>query len=414
MLPKSPLAPDIPGASGHFGSPVAPREWSGEGSAEWLRCWLTACSVARVLSMRSLPFPAARSGLCTGAMAVRRVSQLNALGQSRKERGRLARAGELVRVRHGAYADEAAVGALQRHLQLVAGTEPLLAPGTVLSHVSAGILHQLPSWEPQLGRVTVIRQSAGHGSRRTALHSRSLPLSAEEVTSVGGHRCTTLERTAIDLACSLDFERAVAVLDAALRLGGSRTVMSDIVSRSSGRHGVGTARAALSFADGKSESVGESVSRVRLAEAGVAVPGLQLNVFDASGQWVARCDFGWALEGVLGEFDGRIKYIGTPGGGGPSRDAREGPRGQTARTRMGGRALELGRPSGRRTTQAQSRGGLRPRPPRQDPGTRRARRPTVRSRRVTWLPEGPFAAGISGASGRFGSEPAGSERAKTL
>jgi hypothetical protein len=33
---------------------------------------------------------------------------------------------------------------------------------------------------------------------------------------------------------------------------------------------------------------------------------------------------------------------------------------------------------------------------------------------VTWLPEGPFAAGISGASGRFGSEPAGSERAKTL
>jgi len=33
-------------------------------------------------------------------------------------------------------------------------------------------------------------------------------------------------------------------------------------------------------------------------------------VFDAFGTWLARSDFGWKERGVLGEFDGRIKYTG--------------------------------------------------------------------------------------------------------
>lgn len=41
-------------------------------------------------------------------------------------------------------------------------------------------------------------------------------------------------------------------------------------------------------------------------------PELQVNIFDHRGSWVARSDFGWLGHGVLGEFDGRIKYLGTP------------------------------------------------------------------------------------------------------
>jgi len=226
-------------------------------------------------------------------------------------RARMARAGELVVVRHGAYADAPAASALDRHRRLIDGTVPLLGDATVLSHVSAGVLHGLPSWESMLGQVTVVRRSHGHGSRRRYLHVRTAPLVDAEVVEVDGFMATSIERTAVDLACTLDFERAVAVLDAALHLGGQPLAMADVLAEAARRHGVATARAALEFADGRSESVGESVSRVRMADAGLPVPQLQLNVFDGRGGWLARSDFCWEEFGVLGEFDCQIKYRGT-------------------------------------------------------------------------------------------------------
>lgn len=244
-------------------------------------------------------------------MSVKRTRQLNSAGQSPKVRARMTKAGELVVVRHGAYADAPPAGALDRHRRLIDGTVPLLGEATVLSHVSAGLLHGLPSWESMLGQVTAVRRSGGHGSRRRYLHVRSSPLADAEVVEVDGFMATSLERTAIDLACTLDFERAVAVLDAALHLGGQPLVMAGILDGAARRHGVVTARAALGFADGRSESVGESVSRVRMADAGLPMPELQPNVFDGSGGWLARSDFCWEELGVLGEFDGQVKYRGT-------------------------------------------------------------------------------------------------------
>ena len=132
------------------------------------------------------------------------------------------------------------------------------------------------------------------------------------MAQVDGFPVTTLERTAIDLSRCLTFERAVAVLDAALHLRADLDLMAGILRAAAGRHGVATGRAALESADGRSESVAESVSRVRMAEAGLPVPELQLHVFDDYGTWLARCDFGWEELGVLGEVDGRLKYTGTP------------------------------------------------------------------------------------------------------
>jgi len=244
-------------------------------------------------------------------MTVKRTNQLNAVGQSPKVRARLTRAGELVVVRHGAYSDAPPAGALDRHRRLIAGTVPLLGEATVLSHVSAGVLHGLPSWESMLAKVTVVRRTNGHGSRRRYLHVRTASLAPWEVVEVDGCTATSIERTAIDLARCVDFERAVAVLDAALHLGGDLLAMWDVLAQATGRHGVGTARAAMEFADARSESVGESVSRVRIADSGLPMPELQLNVFDSLGAWLARPDFCWEALGVLGEFDGRVKYLGT-------------------------------------------------------------------------------------------------------
>lgn len=233
-------------------------------------------------------------------------------GQTHKDRARLSRSGELVRVRHGAFAESHADGAVGRHRQLIAGTAPILGPDTVLSHSSASVLHGLPVWEPMLGQVTVTRRSRAHGSKGRHLHAHRAPLAPEEIVLLGGLPVTSLERTAIDLARVLPFKRAVAVLDAALHLKADKDLMADSLVAAHGRRGVGTARRALAFADGRAESVGESVSRVVMAAEEVPVPLLQLNVYDEFGNWLARTDFGWKERGVLGEFDGKVKYTGTP------------------------------------------------------------------------------------------------------
>ena len=72
----------------------------------------------------------------------------------------------------------------------------------------------------------------------------------------------------------------------------------------------GTRRAArvVDFADGGGRSVGESRSRVVLHELGLPPSALQFQVTGADGTFLARTDFAWEEERVIGEFDGRIKY----------------------------------------------------------------------------------------------------------
>ena len=74
------------------------------------------------------------------------------------------------------------------------------------------------------------------------------------------------------------------------------------------RRGVPLARRATAFADARAESVGESRSRVALARAGLPVPEVQWEVRDEAGRLIGRTDFGWPDHGVIGEFDGQIKY----------------------------------------------------------------------------------------------------------
>ena len=240
-------------------------------------------------------------------MTVLRAHDLVITGQNP---GSLVRQGKLVRVRHGAYADAVGTDALTKHRQLVAGTWPIVGADAVLSHISAGVMHGLPTWDDSLDRVTVARPSGGHGSRRTSLHVRVSALPRSDTTSIEGRRVTSIERTVADLACMLRYERAVAVMDAALHAGADRSLIADQVSASARKHGIRTARAALEFADGRSESVAESMSRVRMSEVGVPEPELQVEIFDDFGNLLGRSDFGWVLLGVLGEFDGKVKYIG--------------------------------------------------------------------------------------------------------
>ena len=62
------------------------------------------------------------------------------------------------------------------------------------------------------------------------------------------------------------------------------------------------------FADGLSESVGESRSRVMMHLTDLPAPVLQLKVHNDQGRLLGRCDYGWKDGRLLGEFDGLVKY----------------------------------------------------------------------------------------------------------
>lgn len=64
---------------------------------------------------------------------------------------------------------------------------------------------------------------------------------------------------------------------------------------------------ARALADPRAESVGESVSRVLIAELGFAPPQLQIEFRLPDGR-LARVDFFWPEIGLVGEFDGEMKY----------------------------------------------------------------------------------------------------------
>ena len=231
-------------------------------------------------------------------------------GWSDDELGRLVRIGELGRLRRGAYVngvlpdDAAAV-----HRLLVRATLGGLRQPAVVSHQSAAVLHGLPLWDVALDRVHVTRRPPAWNSSSGILVGHVARLRDDEVEEIDGVPVTTAVRTALDLARSLPHEAAVVSLDAALH---GRLLDHDVLRTRlfdiAGTPGSRSATRAVTFADGRSESVGESRSRVILARWGLAPSALQFDVRSASGGVIGRADFAWEERGVLGEFDGRVKY----------------------------------------------------------------------------------------------------------
>lgn len=88
--------------------------------------------------------------------------------------------------------------------------------------------------------------------------------------------------------------------DAALHL-------SNALRAAAGLDGVSRAHAVIAFLDGRSESVGESLSRIRIEQYGLPSPILQYEVIAGDGRRY-RLDFFWEEYGIVGEFDGVGKY----------------------------------------------------------------------------------------------------------
>lgn len=234
-------------------------------------------------------------------------------GWTDPELRRKLRSGAITPVRRGSYRLRAAPDTPEaRHALLVRATLPHLAPGWVVSDVSAAVLLGLPIWNLPLDRVHVSRDGTGGGRVTRGVHRHLVPLDPSEIVHVDGIALTSPARTVVDTASRAPFEQAVVVADAALapREGGpltDRAALIAAVERST-RHGLAAARRAVAFADGGGRSPGESRSRVAMWRAGLPAPVLQYEVRTAAGRLVGIVDFAWPELRTVGEFDGRIKY----------------------------------------------------------------------------------------------------------
>jgi hypothetical protein len=186
----------------------------------------------------------------------------------------------------------------------------LLAAGlpaeTGFSHETAAMFRGLATYGiPAQLRVTGTKVRA---VRTSDLHVHRAGLRDTDVTYVDGLPVTSLARTAVDIGRSVDFAAALVTADAALRAGASRGQMQEVLRHQWTWPRVRHAMPVVRHADARSESPAESVVRSRFITRGLPMPQLQHNVFDGP-TWIARTDFYWEEFGLVGEVDGRVKYV---------------------------------------------------------------------------------------------------------
>ena len=146
---------------------------------------------------------------------------------------------------------------------------------------------------------------ADHGRLRNALaRSGERTVLARDLMEVGGICVTTPLRTALDLGRLLRRDKALACLDALLRLG-VFTLEELLVElgRFKGQRGIRQLRVLAPLADGRAQSPGESVLRLRWIDAGLPRPQLQIEIVEG-GRTIYYLDIG--LEELLFavEYDG--------------------------------------------------------------------------------------------------------------
>lgn len=248
-----------------------------------------------------------------------RVADLAREGGADRAVRRSAERGSAVRVARGRFLPVGQWSGLDRDGQykakIHAWVETTRTP-QVFSHWSAAALWGYPiigAW-PNRIHVTLGLRSGQRSTRGVARHLAVL--GDDDVMEFDGLLVTSPFRTIVDLARVAGFASGVAACDYALapidRLTSplmhlEREALAEAAEKLTGLPGVRRLRSVVEFADGRSGSPGESLSRVVISRLHLPAPELQFEVVDRDGQgW--HCDFGWPGHSLLGEFDGMVKY----------------------------------------------------------------------------------------------------------
>jgi len=225
---------------------------------------------------------------------------------------RAAERGRLVRVHRGAFLPSEGWRALtetEQYTYRILGAVGSARVIPVVSHVSAAVLHGAPIIGPLPSLVHVLATQAAGTRTEHGYRKHATPFVADGLDIRGELRMTSLVRTLAEVAADSPFLTAIGMLDWALS---QHPISKDDIVRALDdfrvRRGRARALRAIDFADARAGSPGESLSRVRIHQAGMPPPELQVEFGDARGR-VGIVDFWWPDHQLIGEFDGVAKYM---------------------------------------------------------------------------------------------------------
>lgn len=228
------------------------------------------------------------------------------VGVSRDELRLLVATAKVCRLLRGVYVAAGAPETLELRAEAVAKVVPR---GTVVCGRTAawlwGVDALAMSSTGDLPPVDVMGPAGSARSRRADTSGRTGPLLESDVIELSGIWVTTPARTAADLARLLPRPDALAALDVLMGLPEmSRELVAGVLGRFTRYRGVIQARELVDLADPRSESPQESRARLRCVDAGFPCPEPQIDVFDETGDLLARLDMGWRELLKAVEFDG--------------------------------------------------------------------------------------------------------------
>lgn len=184
-----------------------------------------------------------------------------------------------------------------------------LGSNVALSHLSGVLLHGIDVWDPDLRHVHVTRLDGAQGRIEGDVIHHEGQWAGNEVVEVDGLRVLAPVRCALEYGSRVTAEAALVVLDSMLHHDLADEHMLDRKFRAMAAWpGMRHLHVPVRMADGRAESVGETRGRWTFWRMGLPAPDLQVKIYDSKGELRGICDWGWLDQGVLGEFDGRVKY----------------------------------------------------------------------------------------------------------
>lgn len=241
------------------------------------------------------------------------AEQAYAAGLTKDQVRQRVRSGEWARVGRGWYLRSATVKVRDPyearravHLMTAVAAARRL-PGTTICGPSAAILHGLPVRSVP-DDVHLIAAPGGWTGRRAGLFLHEWSLLPPHV-DIAPVRVTTVCRSWVDLARVQGTASAVIAGDQLLRSHrGDRRDLDAIIRDMAAAHRLRFAVRALSLLDGRRESPLESESACYFARTSLPEPEWQIDLHDADG-FIGRVDCGWNHTRLVGEADGRLKYL---------------------------------------------------------------------------------------------------------
>ncbi|KRB36658.1 hypothetical protein [Microbacterium sp. Root180] len=185
----------------------------------------------------------------------------------------------------------------------------LVGPRTVLSHITAARLLELPL-PVRLQRDVAVHVSVARREERPQIVGIRSHLAPRDVTSaieLDGRRMTSAVQTWCALAPLVLLDELVTVGDDLVRRIDPHSTMAeldDAVSRSAGRHGAKRLRAALELVRPRTDSPKETELRLLLADAALPEPIVNHPLFDVRGHFIRHGDLAYPRHLVLVEYNG--------------------------------------------------------------------------------------------------------------